>query len=406
MAAAVSMPLLSDPELRSYVPARLEYGLRLVLGLPIAMILGSVLAGLVQWLCLRRQARRPGLFVIGSAVGWGAATFVAGLTFTWTLSSGMGPALTMWGMVCGVVYGAITASMLTVLLPNPTEPGPRSLLVTGGAVTLVAALMAVHILGTSMTEDKLVRQYQDGKRDFSGISLRQPSLPSANLRGIVLRRADLRGANLKGADLSQAVLIVADLSHADLSKADLTGSDLRGASLRGANLSDASMHGANLGPIVDPDNPCPDGKTAYLVAPGKLGISGPRQKAYPRADDLSWARLRGASPQAMGLSGANLSAVYLFWMGLPKVSTVASHPSLFEPVECRTDLSDADLQGADLSHASLRNAILSRANLEGANLEGADLTWADLRGAMVTDEQLAQAESLKRATLPDGSVHQ
>lgn len=75
MAAALSMTLFGDPELQSYVPARLEYGLRLVLGLPIAMILGSVLAGLVQWLCLRRQARRPGLFVIGSAVGWGAATF-------------------------------------------------------------------------------------------------------------------------------------------------------------------------------------------------------------------------------------------------------------------------------------------------------------------------------------------
>ena len=48
---------------------------------------------------------------------------------------------------------------------------------------------------------------------------------------------------------------------------------------------------------------------------------------------------------------------------------------------------------------------LSGKNLSGANLRGASLEWADLEGANVTDDQLAQAKSLKGATMPDGTKH-
>ena len=61
-----------------------------------------------------------------------------------------------------------------------------------------------------------------------------------------------------------------------------------------------------------------------------------------------------------------------------------------------SDLTEADLRGADLSGADLTEAILKNAKLEGANLHG----------ARVTEEQLARAESLKGATLPDGTVHE
>lgn len=60
-----------------------------------------------------------------------------------------------------------------------------------------------------------------------------------------------------------------------------------------------------------------------------------------------------------------------------------------------SNLTEADLRGADLSGANLTEAILKNANLEGANL----------RGAQVADEQLARAESLTGATLPDGTKH-
>ncbi len=66
------------------------------------------------------------------------------------------------------------------------------------------------------------------------------------------------------------------------------------------------------------------------------------------------------------------------------------------------DLSGADLMGTDLSHANLFYANLSHANLFYANLSNANLSGANLRDAKGwTNEQLAQAESLVGATLPD-----
>jgi uncharacterized protein YjbI with pentapeptide repeats len=59
------------------------------------------------------------------------------------------------------------------------------------------------------------------------------------------------------------------------------------------------------------------------------------------------------------------------------------------------------LNEANLEKANLREADLTRAHLEGANLYEADLT-----GAKVTNEQLAQAPSLKGATMQDGTVHE
>jgi len=69
------------------------------------------------------------------------------------------------------------------------------------------------------------------------------------------------------------------------------------------------------------------------------------------------------------------------------------------------DLSFADLSGADLSGADLSGADLSGADLSFANLNGVDLSGANLRGAKVTIEQLAEASSLKDATMPDGTTY-
>jgi hypothetical protein len=68
-------------------------------------------------------------------------------------------------------------------------------------------------------------------------------------------------------------------------------------------------------------------------------------------------------------------------------------------------LRDTNLSRANLTGTVLSNALLIYANLRSANLHGADLRGANLRGAKNwTNQQLAQAESLVRATLPDGTV--
>jgi hypothetical protein len=69
------------------------------------------------------------------------------------------------------------------------------------------------------------------------------------------------------------------------------------------------------------------------------------------------------------------------------------------------NLQKAYLLGANLQKAYLQEAILPRALLQRANLQGALLQGALLQRAQVTDEQLAAAQSLQGATMPDGSEH-
>jgi uncharacterized protein YjbI with pentapeptide repeats len=76
------------------------------------------------------------------------------------------------------------------------------------------------------------------------------------------------------------------------------------------------------------------------------------------------------------------------------------------------NLSDANLGGANLSGAILNAAYLFGANLSGANLSGANLSDANLSDANlegtqeVSDEQLAEARSLKGATMPNGQKYE
>lgn len=69
------------------------------------------------------------------------------------------------------------------------------------------------------------------------------------------------------------------------------------------------------------------------------------------------------------------------------------------------DLSYLVLSGTNLAGADLRETNFRRADLSGVNLSGADLSGADLTGALVSEEQLATAESLSGTILPDGTIH-
>jgi uncharacterized protein YjbI with pentapeptide repeats len=190
----------------------------------------------------------------------------------------------------------------------------------------------------------------DGRRKGSVVqflyeaSLINKEQPVVSLSEIGLRRADLSQLELTEADLSDADLNYADLSGAHLSGADLKYADLTKAILRSGELDDADLSGASLSEA--------DLSDAYLI--------------YA---DLSGAVLTGADLSGTDLLNANLSEV---------------------------PLNEADLSGADLVSA----------NLVSADLSGADLSGADLSGARgVTPAQLEEAETLKGATLPDGSIH-
>jgi uncharacterized protein YjbI with pentapeptide repeats len=128
--------------------------------------------------------------------------------------------------------------------------------------------------------------------------------------------------------------------------------------------------------------------------------------------------IRSSIDPIISLSGADLFDANLFGADLPGADLFDANVSWADLGHA--NLSSAHLPGADLSFADLSSARLIDTNLELANLPGADLTDAnltdaDLSGANLRDanlrsangwnnKQLARAESLVGATMPDGTV--
>jgi uncharacterized protein YjbI with pentapeptide repeats len=152
------------------------------------------------------------------------------------------------------------------------------------------------------------------------------------------------------------------LENAALDSADLSEITLHDACLKGIDLRNADLSGANL-----------------------------------RRTDLSDADLRGADLQRANLSDANLSRANL----LPYDEQYPAKLNSF-------NLNGVDPNNIDLRSDILRVTNLSGANLEGVNLTGANLAYANLESArgMTTEELEQQANSLKDATMPDGSKHE
>ena len=134
---------------------------------------------------------------------------------------------------------------------------------------------------TPISAGEFLKQYDKGKRDFTGVNLAGANLNqfvtqaswegnlakanytgnwsskqnlnfsgaklnNANLSGAYLYKANLRGANLSGTNLSGANLLSANLSGANLKGADLSNANLSSANLNEANLNDAYLYKAKL----------------------------------------------------------------------------------------------------------------------------------------------------------------
>ena len=99
----------------------------------------------------------------------------------------------------------------------------------------------------------ILKEYAEGKRDFTNADLSRANLSRANLHGANLGGANLRDASLSCANLRDASLSGANLSNANLSDANLFNADLCDADLRGAYLSGADLSRAvgivSFGPV-------------------------------------------------------------------------------------------------------------------------------------------------------------
>jgi hypothetical protein len=81
-----------------------------VLGWTVVGALGGAVAGILQWLVLRRQVSRAGWWVLASTVGWGLSMAVLGALFYVEL---------VGLLVGGAVLGAVTGGALVWLLRQP-----------------------------------------------------------------------------------------------------------------------------------------------------------------------------------------------------------------------------------------------------------------------------------------------
>lgn len=288
--------------------------------------------------------------------------------------------------------------------------------------------------------------------------LEDGTLCGVYLRHVHLQGADLCAANLSHADLSLAHLQMANLSQADLegarlSNANLYGADLSGANLRGASLINANLYFArnlaeeqlaqarSLWGSKMPDGSIYDGR---FNLPGDLEVA--RAGRIDVGDQEAMARFyagpdacltiraeEGQSPmdafssvqliqklrnsdskivrqavdelRARGhLADGSLRWVYLRYANLQGANLSGADLQM-------ADLNLAHLQGADLSGANLQGVRMHKVNLQAANmtdtnLQGANLAKVNLHGVLdLTDEQLAQANRLRLATMPNGAPY-
>jgi uncharacterized protein YjbI with pentapeptide repeats len=160
-------------------------------------------------------------------------------------------------------------------------------------------------------------------------------------------------------------LISGETPQISLAEAQLDGINLREAALAKVNFNRANLTGAQL-----------------------------------RKIDLSDGNLQSAILERADLRDSNLKKTNLEWSNLRNAQL--DHSFLFQAKLGWSQMQGAILRSAYLDSASLIKAQLQGADLREASLRGANFDEANLRDAKVTYEQLVQAKSLNRATLPDG----
>ncbi len=226
--------------------------------------------------------------------------------------------------------------------------------------------------------EELLRRYQKGVRDFTGVKLIQVSLIDAVLNEIILQDADLSRAVLRRSKMVGAILKNANFAGANLIEADLTEADLSGA-----NFGCMKLGGQAVNNLVGAAVPISTNlKRATLV------------RANLTQADLSRAALEEARFDQANLTGAILSRVN------------AKNCSFVQCTFNRADLSWGTFDGANFTGANLSRANLKRANLVGANLSQANLWYADLTEADLSRANLSRANltgaKLVGTRMPDG----
>ena len=271
-------------------------------------------------------------------------------------------------VICGYVFGLQWTGV-----PRQTFWDWLDLLIIpvvlalGGYLFTRSENRATQAAAEQRAQEEALQAYLNQMSDMLIPNNDQPSLsderPPNSLK-TVARARTLTVLPRLGAD--RKARVVQFLYESGLITKDRVIVDLRGADLQRANLSGGNLSEANL-----------------------------RETDLSRAD-LIYANLSNAELSNAELSNANLRRVRLGKANLQGAKLTSANLRLAR-------LDGADLSRAELNEASVLHANLTGAILRWAKLGEADLSYADLRNAKGwTKEQLAAAESLTGAIMPDG----
>ena len=216
----------------------------------------------------------------------------------------------------------------------------------------------------SLNSSELVTQLKQGKKNFSGITIRNANLSGFDLQKVDFTNANLSGANFKGADLSNANLEFAELTAANFEGANISDAKLVNAILFAANLIGANITGSNL--------------TGADLVGCEMYCANLWSSNLERAD-LTGADLTGANLIRAKLRKANLNEINLRCANL--WSAELTDANLFEANLSGANLIKAILRGTNLKNSILNSTNLSFADLTEANVSGANLTNIILNGA-------------------------
>ena len=212
---------------------------------------------------------------------------------------------------------------------------------------------------------EMVKQLERGKKDFSGIRVKNLELINYDLKNIDFSGSDLSGAKLEGTNLSGANLVNAEFNNAYLFATNLSGANLMNASLEDAVLTGANLECANL-------------------------LQTSLKNSFVDLAELSGANLVNANLEMADISASNLVCTNLWDANLINSDLERSnfdnanlvYSKLIGANLSNSYLKFANLMQADLSDADLENANFSFSNLTQANLEGANLVNAIFVGAI------------------------
>ena len=190
------------------------------------------------------------------------------------------------------------------------------------------------------------------------------------------------GENLAEINLQDINLSLVYMQDANLGGAIFRGASLVGAHLDGANLSGADFEGANCDAA-----------------------------SFGEEANLAYMNLKNASFDSVNFKKANFEDSNLEGANFYEANLEGAFFGGGEAILSGVKFTGANLKGAYFGDRQLKGVTFLESDLRGAtfedsNLEGADFWGADLRGATVTNEQLAQAQYLRDAIMPDGTKHE